>query len=261
MKHFYTTLLLALMAMTSFAQEKNDTTYVMMDFNQNPWNYPLTTTMKGWGPNYTDETGAIFEDKRFDWPIAEGSDQKVKVTVYAVDLDEYTKPAVYALVDNDNDSRTAGYTGDKICVLFTNPGTSMRFESPEGYKFGKMVFYNFHSSNFMVGNEYEEEYEYQFEESTFKHNLKVWKPTSPKKSQYDMETWQGDDKDILFDYPYFTAHFLKIDIRLVPDNTAAIRKIGNQQSADSKYFDLQGRRLHAVQSKGIYVADGKKIVK
>ena len=31
----------AMMAMTAMASEANDTTYVMMDFNQNPWNYQV----------------------------------------------------------------------------------------------------------------------------------------------------------------------------------------------------------------------------
>ena len=52
MKKLYTTIAVAFMAMTSMAQEQNDTTYVMFDFNLNPWNYPLTTEMKGWGPKY-----------------------------------------------------------------------------------------------------------------------------------------------------------------------------------------------------------------
>ena len=133
MKKIYSTLLLAFVSLTAFAaQEQNDTTYVMFDFNLNPWNYPLTTTMKGWGPDYDDETGAIFEDKDFTWPVAEGSDKLINVTVFAVDLSEFNKPAVYAKVDNDGDGQAAGYTCDKINVLFTNPGTRMRFKAPVG---------------------------------------------------------------------------------------------------------------------------------
>ena len=54
MKKFYATICLAMMAMTSFAQEQNDTTYVMMDFTQNPWNYPVTEVTKGWSPDLKD---------------------------------------------------------------------------------------------------------------------------------------------------------------------------------------------------------------
>ena len=267
MKKLYATIAFALMAMTSFAEEQNDTTYVTMDFNMNPWNYPLTTEMKGWGPNYDDETGAIFNDTDFTWPVAEGSDKLITVTVYAVDLDEYPKPSVYATVDNDGDGQAAGYTEDKINVLFTNNGTTMRFKTPEGYKFGKLVFYNFHTPNFLVGDEYEEEFEYELNNSTFKHKLKVWTPSSPKKNSYGYDIWDGDDTNILFNYPYFNAHFMKIDMRLVPDGTSTpdipdgiSEQIVNSQWSNSKWFDLQGREVKAAK-KGIYISNGRKIVK
>lgn len=259
MKKLYTTIAVALMAMTSMAQEQNDTTYVMFDFNLNPWNYPLTTEMKGWGPNYEDETGAIFKDTDFTWPVAEGSDKLITVTVYAVDLDEYTKPSVYAKVDNDGDGQSAGYTEDKINVLFTNNGTTMRFKTPEGYKFGKLVFYNFHTPNFMVGDDFEEEFEYEMNNTVFKHKLKVWTPSSPKKNSYDFDIWEGDDTNILFNYPYFNAHFMKIDMRLVPDPATTICETVTE-TVDNAVYDLQGRRVENVR-KGIYVTNGKKVIR
>ena len=93
MKRFYTMMVGAFMAMTAMAQETNDTTYVMMDFTQNPWNYPVTEVTKGWNPDYTDWTspGAILTETDFSWPISNGSTEKVKVTVYSVDLDEFEK--------------------------------------------------------------------------------------------------------------------------------------------------------------------------
>ena len=262
MRKFYLTFLLALVAMISFAQEKNDTTYVMFDFNQNPWNYPLTTTMKGWGPDYDDEKGAIFTDKDFTWPIAEGSDKLITVTVYAVDLDEYNKTAVYASVDNDGEGQAAGYTGEKINVLFTNPGTRMRFKAPDGYKFGKMVFYNFHTPNFLVGDEYEEEHEYEMNGSTFKHKLKFWTPDSPKKNQYGYDIWDGDEKNVLFNYPYFTAHFMKMDLRLVPDGSAVGISELRSEGQSEKVTTLDGRTVERSSGlrKGIYIIDGKKHV-
>ncbi len=259
MKKLYATIAMAMMALSSVAQEQNDTTYVMFDFNMNPWNYPLTTETKGWGPNYEDETGAIFNDTDFTWPVAEGSDKLITVTVYAVDLDEYTKPAVYAKVDNDGDGQAAGYTEDKINVLFTNPGTTMRLKAPDGYKFGKLVFYNFHTPNFLVGDEYEEEFEYELNNTTFKHKLKVWTPSSPKKNSYDYDIWEGNDRNILFNYSYFTAHFMKIDIRLVSDAASSIRETATK-AASNAVFDLQGRQVKNAK-KGIYVTNGKKVIR
>lgn len=262
MKKTYSILLLALMSLTAFAQEQKDTTYVMLDFNANPWNYPLTTAMKGWGPSYDDETGALFEDKDFTWPIADGSDKLVTVTVTAVDLDEYGKPSVYACVDNDMEGQTAGYTSEKINVLFTNPGTTMRLKAPEGYKFGKLVFYNFHVPNFMVGDEYDEEFSYVYEGNTFKSKLKVWTSDKPKKNQYGYDIWDGDETNILFNYPYFTAHFMKIDIRLVADGTSGISSVRTAKQVSGVATTLDGRSFSRDASirKGIYIVDGKKHV-
>jgi hypothetical protein len=191
--------------------------------------------------------------------VAEGSDKLITVTVYAVDLDEYTKPVVYAKVDNDGDGQAAGYTEDKINVLFTNPGTTMRLKAPDGYKFGKLVFYNFHTPNFLVGDEYEEEFEYELNNTTFKHKLKVWTPSSPKKNSYGYDIWEGDDRNILFNYSYFTAHFMKIDMRLVPNAASAIQETVNSTSQNNTVCDLQGRKVKTAH-KGIYVTNGTKVI-
>ena len=50
----------------------------------------------------------------------------------------------------------------------------------------------------------------------------MWTPASSKKNQYDYDMWEGDEKNILFNYIYFNAHFVKIDMRLVPDGTATV---------------------------------------
>lgn len=257
MKKLYATLFFALMAMTSFAQEQNDTTYVMFDFNLNPWNYPVSTAEKGWGPDYDDETGAIFKDTDFPWPIAEGSSKMIVVTCYAVDLDEYTKPAILCRRTCVAGGIQASDGSDStLTMLFTNQGTTMRFKSPEGYKFGKMLFHTYREGNFLVGNEYEETY---INDKGFEETFKVWVPESPKSNSYDYEIWQGDATDILFNYQFFRANFMKIDIRLVPDGSAGIKEAVSPKS--EALFDLQGRRLNAAPSKGIYIVGGKKIVK
>ena len=261
---FYTMMVGAFMAMTAMAQETNDTTYVMMDFTQNPWNYPVTEVTKGWSPDFADwdSPGAILTDKDFSWSIGNGSTEKVKVTVYSVDLDEFEKVPVYGRVDPTNAAEAAalGVPNAKMNVLYTTSGTTMRFESPAGYKFGKMVFYCFHSPNFMVGDEYEEEFEYEYDQTIFKQKLKVWTPSSPKVNPYSLNTWEGDETNILFNYPYFNAHFVRIDIRLVPEGASAIREM-TAPKADKRIFDLQGRLQESALRKGIYVSEGRKIVK
>ena len=255
-----------MMAMTSFAQEQNDTTYVMMDFTQNPWGYPVTEVTKGWNPDYTDwdSPGAILKDTDFSWPISEGSSEKVKVTLYAVDLDEYEKVSVYASYElNDAETASLGIDPGVTKMLYTNNGTTMRFEAPQGYKFGKMVFYNYRNANFLVGDEYEEEFEYVYNNDTFKQNLKVWKPDSPKKNQYDYDIWEGDEKNILFNYPSFNAVFVKIDIRLVSDGSANINELKTDDSSNQIYT-LDGRSVNKTStlSKGVYVVGKtKRLVK
>ena len=261
MKKLYTTLLMTMMAMTSFAQEQNDTTYVMFDFNLNPWNYPVSAgAEKGWNADYDDETGAIFKDTDFPWPIAEGSDKNIVVTVYAVDLDEYSKPAVLCRRTCVAAGVQAADGSDSIMtMLFTNPGTTMRFKAPEGYKFGKMVFYNYRSPNFLVGDEYEETH---IDAGGHEETLKYWVPKSPKSNQSGYEMWQGDATDVLFVFAYFNAHFMKMDLRLVPDGTSAIGEAVKSRPEASACFDLQGRRMASSRpKKGICVSEGRKIVK
>lgn len=271
MKKLYATIALALMAMTSFAQEQNDTTYVMLDFNQNPWNYPVREVTSGWQPDAKDwdAPGAILDNTDFSWPLSEGSSEKVKVTLYAVDLDEYNKVSVYGQVEiNEAEAASFGISAGKINVLYTQPGTTMRFEAPEGYQFGKMVFYNFHSPNFMVGDEYDELFEYEYNNSLFNQKLKVWTPASPKISQYDMNIWEGDERNILFCYPYFNAHFVKIDMRLVPNGSSGISEVTTPRERVNVYSingvvlrrdRLRRDALNGLRP-GLYIVDGRKVV-
>lgn len=252
-----------MMAMVSMAQESNDTTYVMMDFNANPWGYSATEVTSKWYPDYADlySPGAILNEKDFSWPVSEGSSSKVKVTVYPVDLDEYSKVSVYASYTLDEaDVAALGINAGKTNMLYTQPGTTMRFEAPAGYKFGKMVFYNYRNANFLVGDDYEEEFEYEYNKTVFKQKLKVWTPALPKKNAYEYDIWQGDDTNVLFNYSYFSAVFVKIDIRLVPNGSAGIGEIVKGKSSNGACYDLQGRRVNA-KEKGIYIVDGRKIVK
>ena len=264
MKKFYSTLLFALMSLTAFAQAQSDTTYVMLDFNLNPWNYPVGEVTKGWNPDYTDwdAPGAILNDQDFSWPIADGSAEKVKVTVYAVDLDEYSKVPYYASYElNDAEAAALGIAAGKTNMLYTQTGTTMRFEAPAGYEFGKMVFYTYRNSNILVGDEYDEVYEYEYDGSTFTQKLKVWTPASPKKNQYDYNIWEGDAKNILFNYPFFSVVFVKIDIRLVPENVSGIKEVSSQPSAIIPSYTLDGRAVKRDGLyKGIYIKDGKKHV-
>mgnify|MGYP007069852877 CR=1 FL=1 len=251
------------MAMTSFAQEKNDTTYVMFDFNLNPWNYPVTTTIKGWEPDYDDEKGAIFVDKDFTWPLKEGSDKLITLTVYAVDLDEFSKPPVLARFENC-DVKTKDEKSDSVMtMLFMKPGTMVRFKAPEGYKFGKMFFYDYRYSYYTLETE-EKVMAYSFG-SWHEDTHKIWLPSTPKKNQYGENCWEGDETNILFNnISNFKWNSMKIDMRLVPDGTAGIQEIQAKGSHEGAAVGLDGRAVNTTNPaslrKGIYVIDGKKYV-
>lgn len=270
MKKIYTTILFALMAMASFAQETNDTVYVMMDFNQNPWNYPIREITSGWTPNYKDwdAPGAILKATDFSWPVSTGSTENIKVTLNAVDLDEYEKVSVYANYElNDAEASQLGINPGKTNMLYTQPGSTMRFEAPAGYKFGKLLFYNYRNANFLVGDEYEEEYSYVYNETTFTQKLKVWTPASPKVKEYPEQDlkysmWEGDEKNILFNYPYFSAIFVKIDIRLVKDGSSGISVQTADKTNNNKVISLDGRAINGANrlNKGVYIVNGKKYV-
>ena len=257
MKKIYTTLMMALMAMTASAQEQNDTTYVMFDFNLNPWNYPVTTTIKGWAPDPDDEKGALFEDTKFTWPVAEGSDKLITVTLTAIDLDEYPKPNFLAKFEN-YDYKTASGTDSVMTMLYAYNGTTMRMQAPEGYQFGKIVFYNYRTSNFLVGDEYEEKF---INEKGFEESHKFWTPNVPKQNSNAYQIWEGDAKDILFNYKFFSAVFLKMDIRLVSDGTSGIKDNKRETINCNRYYDLQGRKVQpSMLKKGVYVNGGRKVV-
>lgn len=267
MKKLYATLFLAMMAMTSFAQEQNDTTYVMFDFNLNPWNYPVSTAMKGWSPDYEDETGAIFNETDFTWPIAEGSDKLITVTVYPVDLDEFTKPAVLARFENYDVKCADEKTDSVMTMLFTNPGTTMRFRAPDGYKFGKMLFHDYRSSYFLLDTEEELDAVRFGTVHTDKH--KIWIPSTPKVNQNNLDCWEGDERNILFNsVAYFKGNFMKIDMRLVPDGTVGIMEVSAPRERVSVY-SLNGVVLRRDRLRrdalnglrpGLYIVDGRKVV-
>ena len=266
MKKIYTTLLLACIGLTTFAQEGNDTTYVMLNFTDNPWNYAVREITQGWAPDYSDleSPGAILEETDFSWPIAEGSSKKVKITFYPNDWIEAYKAPVFGRIAPTNDAEAAalGITTEKMNVLYTRNGCTLRFEAPTGYKFGKLVFYCFRSPNFMVGDVYEEEFEYKYNDNTFKQKLKVWTPTSPKVNPYDVQTWEGDETNIHFNYPYYNAHFVKVDIRLVSDGTSGINTISRSALSHQTITTLDGRTIKNDNlRKGIYIVDGKKVIR
>ena len=262
MKKFYTTLLFALVAIAASAEEKKDTTYVMFDFNLNPWNYPVSSAEKGWSVDYNDETGAIFKETEFPWPIAEGSDKNIVVTVYPADLDEYSHPAILCRRTCVNAGIETSDGSDSIMtMLFTAPGTTMRFKAPSGYKFGKMFFYDYRSSYYVLDTE-ENIQAYRYG-SWHTDTHKIWVPTTPKINKNNENCWEGDETNILFNHiSNFKGNFMKIDMRLVPDGSAGINDLQTTKNESNTMTTLDGRSVNKSEGlrKGVYIVDGKKVV-
>lgn len=74
--------------------------------------------------------------------------------------------------------------------------------------------------------------------------------------------WEGDEKNILFNYPYFSAIFVKIDIRLVKDGSAGISVQTADKTNNNKVISLDGRAINGANrlNKGVYIVNGKKYV-
>lgn len=281
MKKIYATVLMALMAFAANAQEKDNSVTVTLDFNQNPWNHTVrqSTNKEEWGGTgrtpkgtaaYWDYDGSILTDKDFSWPMPEGSGttEKIKVTLYAVDLDEYGNVSVYGnYLLNAAECASMFIEEGYKNILYTRPGTRMRFEAPAGFDLKKIVFYCYSSPNVLTGDgAYDEEYEYQYDGNTFTTTRKYWTPESPKHykgesggTPFDYSMWEGDAKNVLFNYIYFTANFVNIVITLAPDGSAGVNEVNaNAEEGRGELINLGGQRVANGNSKGVYIVNGKK---
>ena len=278
MKKIFTMALMAIAAMTATAQESSSDVLVTLDFDQNPWNHTVRkySDKDAWGGtqvapkggyDYYLLDGSILTDKDFSWPMpaASGSTEKIKVTLYAVDLDEYNNVSVFGNYSLNAAEAAALFVEEGYHnILFTRPGTTMRFEAPTGFSFKKIVFRCHSMPNILTGNgEYDEEYEYTYDNNNFKTTRKFWTPESPKVYNagggLNYPQWEGDAKDVRFIYPYFTAYFVKIDMTLTPDGASAITDVKTAGDQQGQAITLDGRRAGKLQ-KGIYIVDGKKHV-
>ena len=57
------------------------------------------------------------------------------------------------------------------------------------------------------------------------------------------------------------ANAEEVSVRLIAGETTGIADIVKSQSSNSKWFDLQGRRLSAPNKKGLYIQNGRKVVR
>ena len=249
MKKLYTSIVMVLTTMTASAQQTTDSTYVRMSFNDNPWNMP-TSEMKGWS-QYSDVNGCLTDTHTFVLDV-NGEELKVVLT-----------PSNYKLTDYDN-CMVRGEDpddGDKVkTILMARQGSQFTFQAPASMWFAKVAFETYR--RWSSGSLYS---------SDATKNQHVWGKDSLKTrytttggQQYELECWSGDS--IEWSLPECTGqtYLHYIDFWLLPREgvqTGIDERAAATLPRDNQLFDLQGRRLTAVQKRGIYIAGGKKIAK
>ena len=76
---------------------------------------------------------------------------------------------------------------------------------------------------------------------------------------FDYSMWEGDAKNVLFNYIYFTANFVNIVITLAPDGSAGVNEVSaNAEEGRGELINLGGQRVANGNSKGVYIVNGKK---
>lgn len=255
MKKLYTTVMMALTAMTASAQQ--DSLFVRIDFNENPWQLPVSIPNrdlpngKGNWSVVDDETGCFEDTHTFTWPVAEGQDIQLVLTPSNWKLTDYMNAMVKTHDLNESDEPI-------ITMLWMRRGSQLTFKAPEKYWFAKVVFDEYR--NWASGSLYS---------GDATNNNHVWGKDSLQTRIWEatgeeLPCWSGDSVE--WSLPECTGNtFLRaIEVWLLPRETAVIPDGISEQTVnrnDSQLFDLQGRRLSALPRKGIYVVNGKKIVK
>lgn len=263
MKKFYFTLLLALTAVCASAQSA-DAIHIKFDFNQNPWNLPVsipnrdTAPNDGWGVSWSkleDETGNLYDTYTFDWTVSEGEIIQVVLT-----------PSNYKSGAHDN---AMVYTRDldaegepKSTMLWTYQGSQLTFKAPKSLWFEKVAFETYRG--WASGGLYSSE-----KETNGQH---VWGKDSVKTRSYmdgkiekQMECWSGDS--IEWSLPECTSatRFQYIDMWLLPRNTAGISNVRTSEAKAGDVVTLDGvviRRQGKLEGlrKGVYIQNGKKVI-
>ena len=261
MKKLYATIAMALMAMTADAQSQNAIN-VCIDFNQNPWNLPVSIPNRdkdpngGWGINWAkvdDETGVLEDIYTFDWPVADGE------TIQLV-----LSPANYKLTDYLNamvKTHNLDITDEPIeTMLWMRRGSTLTFKAPQSYWFEKVVFNEYR--NWANGSLYSGD-------ATNGHH--VWGKDSVKTritesggQEYVLECWSGDSVEWSLPECTGSTYLRHIDVWLLPRDgvDVGITHLPSPNAPHpSPIYDLQGRRLNAMPAKGMYLRDGKKYTK
>lgn len=252
MKKFYTTLLLALVAMTVSAQDQKDTLDVAMDFTTNAWNIPYSAMKKNPGSvNTDDETGALWNGHTFKWKISDNSTEEVELVVSAYD-DEFTYPSYYGRATN-------WYNEDSVFFcLCLKEGSRITLKAPPSYYIIKAYFYNYGMFGLGMGG-------VNLYHDSNNKGAHIWGKDSVKVSKTGNFIWSGDSTAAQF-YAGNTTTLTKVLYRLLPrQGSSGITTMKMSDARQGEVLTIDGillRRNGKLEGlrKGVYIVDGKKVV-
>lgn len=249
----------AMFALTASAA--NDSLYVRMDFNANPWGYAVAIPK---GTSYSkvdlDESPmASFLSKNTDF-TAKVNDQTITMTVTPSDLDEtdYDNCLFYTY---DYDADMSGDT--RMNVLRMAIGSTMKFKAPENYRFAKVTFNTFRvwASGGLTS----------FNNTWGPDTAKVYQNINSKgELVWEVDAWYGDEKAWSTPACTGTTMLRYIDFWLLPlVDESAISSVATEQKAvvnvtraDGTVVRRNVRREDATSAlpKGVYIVDDKKYI-
>lgn len=247
----------AMTALTASAQ--NDSLYVRMDFNANPWGYTVAIPV---GTSYSkvdldNSPAASLLSKEADF-TAKAGDATITMTVTPTDLDEtdYDNCLFYTY---DYDADMSGET--RMNVLRMAIGSTMKFKVSEGYRMAKAKF-----NSFRV-----------WASGSLSSLDMTWGPDSVHVYQnkdnkgevvWENDVWYGDAYNWSTPACTGTTMLRYIDFWVLPDGETAIKNVATEQktvnvvSADGALVRSAAKGNNAVANlpKGVYIVDGKKFV-
>lgn len=252
MKKIYAMMLCGLIAVAAHAQQ--DSVYVRMSFNENPWNLPVSE-MKGWA-NYADENGVLKTTHTFSVDV-NGEPLNVVLTPSDLDETDYYNAMV----------RGEDLDGVVKTVLMARTGSTFTFQAPPSMWMAKVAFetYRRWSSGSLYSGD-------------ATNNQHVWGKDSVKTRIYkngaleeEYECWHGDSVE--WGLPVCTGqtYLHYIDFWLLPrGGEAGISEVEQRAAAGRvSVVALNGMVLRRDRPRrdalnglrpGLYIVDGRKVV-
>ena len=262
MKKLFTIAAFALMATAANAQTA-DSTFVRMDFNENPWNLPVSIPnrdLPGGSGNWAkvdDETGCLVDTFTFEIPV-NGETIQVALSPANPKLAQYDNAMVKT---HDLDD----YPDEPIItMLWMRAGSTLTFKAPKSYWFAKVAIANYR--NWSNGGLYSGDAT-NHQHIWGKDSVKVRDVLDNKGNLvYSIDCWYGDSVEWYMPDATGSTFLRYIDFWLLPRKGIDLGisermtegKAGDVLTLDGVLLRRDGNTEGL--RKGIYVSKGKKFV-